>query len=52
MTWIIVITWNGEKTGKDILATGWDVFSKIAAIRIQLPTPQWKVDAYPQFTER
>lgn len=44
--WTIVITCGRHQMGRTIPATGWDVHSKVAAIRGRIPA-DWSVDAFP-----
>ena len=45
LTWIIVIT-CGKEIGSPIMATGWDVISKLGQVKNSLPAG-WNVEAYP-----
>ena len=45
MTWTIAITDNGQIMGDTIPASGWDCFSKLAAIRARIPAG-WQAEAY------
>lgn len=44
--WAIAITNNGHEIGARIMATAWDIHSKLAAIKAAIPAG-WDADAYP-----
>jgi hypothetical protein len=47
MTWVIHITSGAVPMGDPIECSGWDVLSKLAAIRAYIPEG-WQANAYPE----
>ena len=47
MTWFIHITCANRPMGDPIRVTGWDVVSKLAAIKATIPAG-WTADAFPE----
>jgi hypothetical protein len=47
MIWTIEITSDGHAIGTRIVAQGWDILSKLAAVKAAIPTT-WQAEAYPQ----
>lgn len=47
LIWNIEVTDHGQTTGPVIKTTGWDVLSKLAAVRNAIPAT-WNAEAYPE----
>jgi hypothetical protein len=47
--WEIVVECDGEEAGPPIPCCGWDVLSKLAAVRSVLPAG-WEADAFPDIS--